>query len=253
MAVLFNDIKIYLLLFIVFTLTLINSYLARVNLFYLQLSLINKERFFCNTQCNLWFNLLNKSNNTSYALMLDSKEINKIDPNQSKVFCIPLKPTKRGIIEISNYTLESVFPLPHLKATKEFQNLGSILVYPKPEGKNLQESFPLSSFSQNGNDEFESIREYREGEPLSRIHWSSFAKQEKFMSKEFVGENYNDELILEYEKAGETHEKRLSQLCLWLLECEEKKLSFSLILNNGKIINSLEEDIDSMLKRLSFA
>lgn len=150
------------------------------------------------------------------------------------------------------FTLESTFPLPHLKAIKKFENLDSILVYPKPEGKNLEDCFSLNSLIQNGNDEFESIRPYIQGEPLSRIHWSSFAKQEKLMSKNFLEENYKDTLTLDYEKAGENHEERLSQLCLWLLQCEQRALSFSLILNK-EIIDSSKENIDDILKRLANA
>ena len=252
MAVVFNDTKVYLLLFFIFALSVLNSYFARINLFYLELFVLKKGRLFSQTSSELWLDIKNIGKNTCYCIEIDSIEIPKISSNESQKISIAFTSPRRGKVSLPSYILESTFPLPHLKARKDFNDLGDVIVYPKPLGKKLEESFSLHSLGKNGNEEFESIKDYVEGEPMSKIHWSSFAKQEKLMSKEFIGENKMQELELDYEKAGENHEQRLSQLCLWVLQCEQKELPFTLVLQN-EIIYSKKEDIDTMLKRLSLA
>lgn len=252
LAFIYNDKKVYLLLFLILTLATINSYFARLNLFDLKLSTLHKSRLFRDTTSKLYFKLENNGDTSSYAINLNGEKIDKLASKEYKEIFTNFTPKKRGEVLVSKQMLESAFPLPHLKASKEFENLGFVLVYPKPKGKNLEDSFSLNALMKNGNDEFESIRPYIEGEPLSRIHWSSFAKQEKLMSKNFLEESPNDTLQLDYEKAGKNHEERLSQLCLWILQCEQRNLSFSLILNNESI-NSNKQSIDDMLKRLAYA
>jgi hypothetical protein len=68
--------------------------------------------------------------------------------------------------------------------------------------------------------------------------------------KLFTKETETPKLLFDFHTAGKNDETRLSQLCLWVLECEKQKLPFMVQMPH-KVLNSAKESIDVILETLA--
>ncbi|MCE5194222.1 MAG: DUF58 domain-containing protein [Nitrospiraceae bacterium] len=97
---------------------------------------------------------------------------------------------KRGLYSHSDFFIESGFPFILFKKRIKPDIVGDIIVY--PEIKHIDESLSAgigsnfnSHLTKHGyGDEFMSIREFRYGDAIRRVHWKSTAKTGKLMIKE---------------------------------------------------------------------
>ena len=63
-----------------------------------------------------------------------------------------------------------------------------------------------------------SLRPYREGEPLQRVHWKASARTGELVVKQFAS-TAGEDLVLDFDSLGSLGvEARLSQLCRWVLD-----------------------------------
>jgi hypothetical protein len=123
------------------------------------------------------------------------------------------------------------------------------IVYPEPKGLPL-ESFLHQEETHYGEEkEFDGLREYDGSQKLSHIHWASVAKGE-ISVKVFSKETQTPKLVFNFYSVAKEDEARLSQLCLWVLECEKKNLPFMIQMPN-KLLNSTKESIDVILETLA--
>ena len=83
---------------------------------------------------------------------------------------------------------------------------------------------------------------------MSLIYWTSVAKGE-MLTKEFIYEQATHFYALDYEKAGNDHESRLSQLTKWILECERKDADFSVKI--GDTLLESKGGVDAILAQLA--
>jgi hypothetical protein len=84
---------------------------------------------------------------------------------------------------------------------------------------------------------------------VSRIHWPSVAKGE-IAVKTFEHEQKTDTLNFDFLRCADSDEARLSQLTLWVLECEQARLPFTITMPHG-ILDSNKEGIDAILEHLA--
>lgn len=109
------------------------------------------------------------------------------------------------------------------------------LVYPKP----LAHSYagltkPSGEISEDGREitqgtsDFAGIRAYREGDPLSQLHWKKYAQTGQLHSKTFVDPT-SDERWVDWDSAPFSDtEQRLSYLCTRVLELHQADCSYGL-------------------------
>ena len=70
------------------------------------------------------------------------------------------------------------------------------------------------------------------------------------MAKEFSLLEQSRHLHFYFSSCADSDEKRLSQLCLWVLECQEKKINFTLHLP-AITLNSTQRGHHEILKHLA--
>jgi hypothetical protein len=97
--------------------------------------------------------------------------------------------------------------------------------------------------------DFDGLASYSGTESLSRIHWPSVAKGEAAV-KVFELEGRTERLEFDFYRAGESDEARLSQLCLWVLECERLGEPFAIRLPR-QTLHSQKAGIDAILEALA--
>lgn len=233
LAYMHNYNIVYIMMFFIFSLAGASSIIGRFNLYEIQASVLSSQNLFVNTSSSYTLNIYNPNDEReSFVLELSNVEetayINKLGPNQSQTIKLHYRPKKRGLSHLPILKIGSYFPLPHEILFKTLNFKEEAIIYPEPKGKSL-EHFTSEHQSFIGEyDDFEGIRSFKQGEPLSLIFWPSLAKNGPLMAKEFSLVQQTKHLNFDFLSAGKDDEARLSQLCLWAKECEQKKIPYSM-------------------------
>ncbi len=244
---------VYITLFFVFSLAFSAGPIGIVNIGYIKTQYLKSGRLFANTDGHLSLELYNPRASSLWALSLHHKEesvdIPHIKSDSSNIVQLPITPTKRGEFIHDECYLQSLYPISTARLTIPIGVSYTAIIYPQPKGKSL-ESFIHQEETHYGEErEFDGLQEYDGSQKLSHIHWASVAKGDMSV-KVFTKEREIPKLFFYFDKiAGDTEEK-LSQLSLWVLECEKRNLPFSIKISD-KIFNSPKEEIDVILSFLA--
>ena len=233
LAYMHNYNIVYIMMFFTFSLAGASSIIGRLNLYELETSVLNAQEIFAKNVSSYTLNLYNPSETRdSFALECSNEEselyIYELKASQSKNVHLEFTPKNRGLSKLPLFKLGSHFPLPHEILFKMIDLNHKIIVYPEPKGESL-DSFTSKHLSYIGEfDDFEGIRSFKEGESLALIYWPSLAKGQELMAKEFSLLEKTRHLHFDFIKSGKDDEQRLSQLCLWALQCHKRKISYTM-------------------------
>jgi uncharacterized protein (DUF58 family) len=110
---------------------------------------------------------------------------------------LTLTPRRRGRIELAGLTLNRTDPLGLVKGLARLPLPARVIALPRryrlprlslPGRRKHQPGGVSLASSVGDSEEFLSLREYRPGDPLQRIHWKSFARTGRPIVKEFQDE-----------------------------------------------------------------
>ena len=108
-----------------------------------------------------------------------------------------LTPARRGVLRLNGTTVACPDPFGLFRSLQKVPHPGAILILPKrhalpgfelPGTMKYQLGGVSLASSVGESEEFVSLREYRPGDPLRRMHWKSFAKLGKPIVKEYQEE-----------------------------------------------------------------
>lgn len=252
-AYMHNFNLVYITLFFVFGLAMSASPLGILNIGNIKVTLKSCERIFAKEESFCYFNCMNPSNFESYALEFHCAgeviPIVNIPSQKSQIVKVPVSSKKRGEIQIDNCLLQSLFPLYTIRFILPIECNEKRTVYPQPKGISLQEYLARRRTTFGDEQDFDGIRQDSESHNLARMHWPSVAKGESAI-KIFDHELPLDALNFDFLTAAKDDEARLSQLALWILECEQKGLDFNILLPH-EVLNSKRIGIDEILTKLA--
>ena len=244
---------VYITLFFIFSLAFSAGPIGILNLGHLEAKYLRSGRLFALHEGHISIEIFNNSATTSWSVTLHDENtsvpLEQIKGDTSKILQLPVMPNKRGTFIHQNAYLESKYPLSTVRLVMKIKEYYECIVYPEPKGLPL-ESFLRQEETYYGEEkEFDGLREYDGSQKLSHIHWASVAKGE-ISVKVFSKETQTPKLIFNFYTVAKEDEARLSQLCLWVLECEKKNLPFVIQMPN-KLLNSTKESIDVILETLA--
>ena len=121
---------------------------------------------------------------------------------------IEAQPLRRGLVHFHSTSLLNPDPLGLNYHITNFENPDSLIILPRryqvndrhllPVGRHFQPGGVNPTWSIGESEEFVSLRDYREGDPLRKIHWASSAKRSKPVVKEYQDEFFvRHTLVLE--------------------------------------------------------
>ena len=108
-----------------------------------------------------------------------------------------LMPLRRGVLRLTRITVACPDPFGLFRSLKKIEDPQNILILPKryhippfdlPGTMKYQQGGVSMASSIGESEEFASLREYRPGDPMRRMHWKSFAKAGRPIVKEFQEE-----------------------------------------------------------------
>ncbi|XOV87150.1 MAG: DUF58 domain-containing protein [Pseudomonadota bacterium] len=111
---------------------------------------------------------------------------------------IEATPLRRGHVEFEATTILHPDPMGLNQGITRFENAEKMLILPRryqvpasealPQGRHFQRGGVHAAWSVGESGEFASLREYRDGDSMRRIHWASTAKRAKPVVKEYQEE-----------------------------------------------------------------
>jgi uncharacterized protein (DUF58 family) len=143
----------------------------------------------------LWLWLISRKQ----VKMTDGKPLPMLLPNEEGEVSIEIVPSQRGRLQFTGFTIARPDPLGLFNAFIHIPVQQSIIVLPKRYvlpavhlgGSRRYHSGGVALASSVGDsEEFMSMRDYRPGDPLRRIHWKSWAKIGKPIVKEYEDEYF---------------------------------------------------------------
>ncbi len=192
--------------------------------------------------------LHNPGNKVRYSLLCGLKR-GDLSPD-SAVDCLPsdhgnsgfeIAPRPRGAYRIPRFAVATEFPLGLFQAWSWLSLTNEILVYPSPAEEDrtippVASSQGNRSGEQAGSDDFSHLRDYRLGDPMRSVHWKRYGHSGRLAVKTFV-EPMEESLWLDWNSLNDLTdpERRLSQLCRWVLDCEALKRPYGLRLPDAQL------------------
>ncbi len=244
---------VYITLFFVFSLAFSAGPIGILNLGHLQASYVRSGRLFAHQEGHISMQIENDSATTSWSVILRHEDtsipLGPLKGDTSTIVQLPVLPDKRGSFTHKSCYLESKYPLSTVRLVMKIDDTYQGLVYPEPKGIPLHTFLQQEENAYGEEKEFDGLRAYDGSQKLSHIHWASVAKGEMSV-KVFSKETQTPKLVFNFYTAGTNDESRLSQLCLWVLECEKQHLLF-MIQMPKRVLNSAKESTDVILETLA--
>lgn len=176
---------------------------------------------------------------TISATHLAEHTLFNIEKNQQLAVSLSVKPTKRGWYKPSTITLSSQFPFGFFRTWSPLLFNQPLLVYPTPldtgviisSDQHLDNELGRSS-SKSGTDDFAGLKPYQTGHSYRHINWKALAAEKGLYSNEFCAEQTSDIWLDSQACSHLNTEAMLSQLCYWVINCENDGLNYGLRLAN---------------------
>lgn len=131
---------------------------------------------------------------------LENATVPPIPPNGEVEVQIAVTPLRRGLFRFEGVTLSRTDPFGLFRAFARHPAPETILILPKryllpsvvlPGATRFQQGGVALASNVGQSDEFVSLREYRRGDPIRRIHWRSWARIGKPIVREFEDEFFS--------------------------------------------------------------
>ena len=153
---------------------------------------------------------------------------------------LSIETKRRGRFAIDRISIATLQPMGLAKAWCYANVQDSVWVYPRPHGRPLQPQYHAADGSGGRNsrqlsDQPHHLRDYVIGDSRKQIAWKASARTGTLQVREYEQAQAGDLLLDWHALAGLDTEARLSQLCLWLIQAEQKSLQYALQLP-GRLI-----------------
>ncbi len=128
---------------------------------------------------------------------LDERTLAVLSAGRTTEVTAELTPQRRGVLRFESLTVARSDPLNLFKACAGYRAPATVLVLPKcyrlpplalPGARRYQHGGVALASSVGDSEEFVSLRDYRPGDPLQRVHWKSFARVGYPVVKEYQDE-----------------------------------------------------------------
>lgn len=191
-----------------------------------------------------------------------TKEVTLTQLTDSTTICVSVPATHRGRFELPRLILSTVYPLGIMRTWSYVYFSRPAWVYPKPLAFDWQKHQTIqgdderetSLYTIKGQNDFDMLDTYAEGEPLSRVSWAHVARGQGMLTKHFA-DTVGREQVLDYRyMPAAHHEQKLSQLCYAIQQLHQAGLPFQLNLPNQiGVVGQGDAFVEASLLRLAKA
>ena len=157
-----------------------------------------------------------------------------------QIIRLPVQTHSRGQLELPRLKIKTVYPLGIMRAWSYVYFARSAWVYPKPETFDWQaqyaivsqEDLPTGGQYRQGQDDFERLDNYIEGESLARVSWGHVARGQGMLTKHFADPVGHEQTLDYADMPAAHHEQKLAQMAYGALKLGELGVPFNIRLPN---------------------
>ncbi|HEY5894936.1 MAG TPA: DUF58 domain-containing protein [Chthoniobacterales bacterium] len=217
-------------------LSLVSWIYNRSNISNLRIVVARRANGFAGNLLLIPFKLYNASRRPKFGLKISTPgegiaTVGQLDSVIEGSISLPAK--RRGHFRLDGVLVSTVFPLGVFKAAYRQAVDCEYYVYPEPKG-----TLPLTALGGNPGrrqlakrvpgDDFSGVRRYVDGESQRHVDWKAVARGQPLVVKQFESA-VSEELWLDWSHLpGMDTEERLSQLALWIVQCERQSMRYGL-------------------------
>ncbi len=158
------------------------------------------------------FDIWRKAVTSSGSVAIGERPLAPLPAGQALELTADITPQRRGILHFDKLTVARPDPLNLVRGYADYRAPAKLLVLPKcfalpqlimPGARRYQHGGVALATSVGDSEEFVSLRDYRPGDPLQRVHWKSFARLGYPVVKEYQDEFFERHaLVLDTFAAG---------------------------------------------------
>ncbi len=157
-----------------------------------------------------------------------------------QIIHLPVPTHSRGQFELPRLKIKTVYPLGIMQAWSYVYFARTAWVYPKPEvfdwqaqyAVASQEDLPIGGQYRQGQDDFERLDNYVEGESLARVSWGHVARGQGMLTKHFADPVGHEQTLDYADMPAVHHEQKLAQLAYGAMKLGELGVKFHMRLPN---------------------
>ncbi|MEC5209506.1 uncharacterized protein (DUF58 family) [Psychrobacter sp. PL15] len=157
-----------------------------------------------------------------------------------QIIRLPIFTNTRGELELPRLQIKTVYPLGIMRAWSYVYFARTAWVYPKPEPFDWQaqylavstEDLPTGGQYTQGQDDFERLDNYIEGESLARVSWAHVARGQGMLTKHFADPVGHEQTLDYADMPAAHHEQKLAQLAYGLRTLSQIGVPFQMQLPN---------------------
>jgi uncharacterized protein (DUF58 family) len=168
-----------------------------------------------------------------YIIRFKEHAVDAMVGADSSQYMLEIETRRRGRFAIDRLSIASLQPMGIAKAWCYINIQDSFWVYPIPQGRPLQPQYHADDGNGGRNsrqlsDQPHHLRDYVSGDSRKQIAWKASARTGILQVREYEQAQAGDLLLDWYALPTLDTEARLSQLCLWLVQAEQKQLRYAL-------------------------
>lgn len=176
----------------------------------------------------------NKNNKTEQHSVL----VTQLQGEQ--IIRLPVQTHHRGQLELPRLTIKTVYPLGIMRAWSYVYFARTAWVSPKPETFDWQTQYSIASLEdlptggqyRQGQDDFERLDDYREGESLARVSWGHVARGQGMFTKHFADPVGHEQTLDYLDMPAAHHEQKLAQMAYGAVTLGQLGVPFKMRLPN---------------------
>ena len=162
-----------------------------------------------------------------------------------QIIRLPVQTHTRGAFELPRLKIKTVYPLGIMRAWSYVYFARSAWIYPKPERFDWQaqyaivsqEDLPTGGQYRQGQDDFERLDNYIEGESLARVSWGHVARGQGMFTKHFADPVGHEQTLDYADMPAAHHEQKLAQMAYGALKLGELGVPFNMRLPNDMLLD----------------
>jgi len=215
---------------------LISLWLTSRNIRDLQVSIHGESISYSGQVLHFTLNIKNIASHASPSLILGQhrKAHNhfELGPNVQKTLSITLPAQQRGRYTLEDLWLSTDYPLGIFQA-KLPVNVKAVAWQLVKVSKD--DTAILNDKTVNHDEDIDTLREYQAGDGYKTIHWKSYAKHQKLITRHASSNNESETRItIRWKDTQGSTEQRIQTLSALIAQAEQKKLNYSLELEEQK-------------------
>jgi uncharacterized protein (DUF58 family) len=154
--------------------------------------------------------------------------------DSTQALSVALPAPLRGVMRLPQWELRTRYPFGWFRAWTYVQSPIEVFIAPSPRGERALPSSaagaagPRTDGRADGEEEFAGLRAYRPGDALKHMAWKVLARGQDPAVRQYGDLSASPEWIDWEYLPGVDAEKRLQQLCRWILESDAQGRKFGL-------------------------